>query len=76
MHLVKSHSYSVSRALTSALCDGGSRQSGVPPPFSSEGDKNSFALVTVYKDEMENMIPLQKVNISDVNENKRQSQLL
>lgn len=45
-------------------------------PFSSERDKNSFALVTVHKDEMENNDPFPKVNTSDVNENKRQSQLL
>lgn len=45
-------------------------------PFSSERDKNSFALVIVHKDEMENNDPPPKVNTSDVNENKRQSQLL
>lgn len=45
-------------------------------PFCSERDKNSFVLVTVHKDEMENNDPSPKVSSSDVNESKRKSQLL
>lgn len=40
-------------------------------PFRSERDKNSFALVIVHKDEMENNDLPPKVNTPDVNENKK-----
>lgn len=76
VHMVKSHSYSVGPALTSVLYNSCGWQRCAPSLSAARGIKTALRSSSYTRMRWKIMIPLRKVNTSDVSDDNRQSRLL